>query len=51
MKKTNVAKLKFFATISKMGKDNKIIWIPKQFHKQLEEFEGKQVKVIIDDEI
>lgn len=52
MKKVvDVGKLKFVATISTMGKNNKIIWIPKQFHKAAEEFEGKQIRVMIDDEI
>lgn len=43
--------LKFVGTISTMGKDSRIVWIPKQFHKQTKAFEGKQIRVVIDDEI
>ena len=50
VKKGAMAKLKFITTISKMGEDNKIIWIPKRFHPELEKFEGKQVRIVIDDE-
>jgi len=35
----------------KMGKDNKIIWIPKEFHDQIADLEGKQIRIIIDDDI
>ena len=39
-----------------MGEDrkgnlNKVIWIPKGFHKDIEKFEGKQIRIMIDDEI
>ena len=46
-----VAKFKFITTISKMGEDNKIIWIPKKYHSDIEKFIDKQVRVQIDDEL
>jgi hypothetical protein len=46
----SLGKFKFVGTISSM-KDNKIIWIPKRFHGDIEQFEGKQVRIVIDDEI
>jgi len=51
IKKGAVAKFKFITTISKMGEDNKIIWIPKKFHPDIEKFINKQVRVQIDDEL
>jgi hypothetical protein len=35
-----------------MGKDKKIIWIPKEYHKQLEKlgFQDKQLRISFDDE-
>jgi hypothetical protein len=36
--------------ISKM-KDNRVIWIPKRFHDEIEKFEGKQIRIVIDDEL
>jgi hypothetical protein len=56
MKKLNMAKFRFISRISIMGKDekadpNKLIWISKEFHKEIEKFEGKQIRIIIDDEI
>ena len=41
--------LEFDAVISKMG-DNRVIWIPKALHRELKKFEGKKLRVIIDDE-
>jgi hypothetical protein len=32
-------------------KDNRVIWIPKRFHEEIEKFEGKQIRITIDDEI
>jgi hypothetical protein len=46
-----VTKFKFITTISQMGKEKKIIWIPKKYHKEIKQFEGKQIRVQIDDEI
>lgn len=50
-KKLDVAKFKFITTISQMGKEKKIIWIPKRYHDKIAEFEGKQIRVVIDDEL
>ncbi|MFQ5969232.1 MAG: hypothetical protein ACE5J2_01875 [Nitrososphaerales archaeon] len=41
---------KFVGKISKMG-DNRIIWIPKEFHGYLESMMGKQVKIVLTDDI
>lgn len=46
-----MGKFKFITTISKMGEDNKIIWIPKKYHREIEKFIDKQVRVQIDDEL
>ena len=45
-----LAEFKFVGKISKMG-NNKVIWIPKEFHDQITDLEGKQVRIIIDDNI
>jgi len=45
-----VAELKFVGRISSQGK-NLIIWIPKEFHKHARPLKGKQVKIVIDDNI
>ena len=45
-----LAKFKFVGKISKMG-NNKVIWIPKEFHDQITDLEGKQIRIIIDDDI
>jgi hypothetical protein len=45
-----VAILKFVGRISTQG-NNLIVWIPKDFHKDAKQLKGKQVRVIIDDEI
>jgi hypothetical protein len=44
-------KFKFIGQISKAA-DNRIIWIPKKFHKEIESksLVGKQVRIVIDDE-
>jgi len=42
--------VKFVATISNMG-ENRIIWIPKDFHSKTKKLEGKQVKITISDSI
>jgi hypothetical protein len=49
-KKLNMAKFKFIATISKLDKEKRMIWIPKKYLPEVEKFEGKQVRVQIDDE-
>ena len=36
----------FIGKISRMG-DNKVIWIPKEFHSEFAGLEGKQVKITI----
>lgn len=45
-----MAKVKFVSTISKMG-DKRIINIPRNFYDEVNKLTGKQVKIIIDDEI
>jgi hypothetical protein len=45
-----MAKLKFVGKVSDMG-DRKIVYIPKEFHKAAERLQGKQVRIMIDDEI
>ena len=49
-KKTALAKFKFITTISQMGEKKRIIWIPKKYHSDIAKFEGKQIRVQIDDE-
>ena len=51
VKKSVVAKFKFITTISQMGEDRRIIWIPKKYHDDVAKFEGKQIRVVIDDEL
>jgi len=31
--------------------NNLIVWIPKEFHKDAKQLKGKQVRIVIDDEI
>jgi hypothetical protein len=50
-KSSPVAKFKFITAISKMGEEKRIIWIPKKYHSEIAKFEGKQIRVQIDDEI
>ena len=45
-----LAEFKFVGKISKMG-NNKVIWIPKEFHDQIKDLEDKQVRIVIDDKI
>ena len=45
-----MTKFKFVGKISKMG-DNRVVWIPKQYHEKIMDLENKQVRVMIDDEI
>jgi hypothetical protein len=45
-----LAKFKFIGQISKAA-DNRIIWIPKKFHDKIESLVGKQVRIVIDDEL
>lgn len=49
--KSNTAKLKFVSTVSKMGEGNKVIYVPRRYLDRIKEFEGKQIRVIIDDEL
>ena len=48
--KTFVTEFKYVGRISSQGK-NLIIWIPKEFHKYAKPLKGKQVKIVIDDNI
>lgn len=41
---------KFVGKISSMG-DAFVIWIPKEFHKDVKSLKGKQIKIILSDEI
>ena len=40
-------KLKFSGKITKMG-DNRVIWIPKRLHKDIEEYEDEQLIIAIE---
>lgn len=56
MQEAVVTEFKFYGRISKMGKDKygdrlKVIWIPKEYHKDITKLEGKTVRIRIDDEI
>jgi antitoxin component of MazEF toxin-antitoxin module len=48
--KAILTKFKFVGKISKMG-ENRVVWIPKQYHEKIMDLEDKQVRVMIDDEI
>jgi antitoxin component of MazEF toxin-antitoxin module len=50
MIKHDMTKVKFVSTVSKMG-DKRLIIVPKDFHDELDNLKGKQVKIIIDDDI
>jgi hypothetical protein len=45
-------KFKFVGRISNMG-ENLVVWIPKEFHEKVTGLglKGKQVRIVIDDEI
>jgi len=44
--------MKFIARVTRMGKDKVIIYVPKDFHKDvLKNFRGKQVKVILEEAV
>jgi hypothetical protein len=45
-----MAQFKFVGRISSQGK-NLIIWIPREFHKDVKPLKGKQIKIIMDDDI
>ena len=45
-----MTQLKFVGRISTQGA-NLIIWIPKEFHKDAKPLKGKQVKILVDDNI
>ena len=49
-KKGVMAKVKFISTISKMG-NYRVIRIPSKIQKELESMEGKDIRVIVDDEL
>lgn len=46
----NMASVKFVSTISEMG-GRLIINVPASFRKEAEKLKGKQIRVVIDDEI
>lgn len=43
--------VKFVSTISKMGPNKRIINIPKDFWDEIDNLDGKQFKITIDDQI
>ena len=43
-----MGKVTFKATIAKQGPD-RVIWIPRALHEMVLQFEGKAVKVTVDD--
>ena len=45
-----MSKFKFVGRISKMG-ENRVIWIPKEYHEKISVLEDKQVRIVIDDEL
>ena len=45
-----MGQLKFVGRISSQG-NNLIVWIPKEFHKDAKPLRGKQVRIMIDDNI
>jgi antitoxin component of MazEF toxin-antitoxin module len=45
-----MAKIKFISTISKMG-NYRVIRIPSKIQKEIEPMEGKDIRVIVDDEL
>jgi hypothetical protein len=45
-----LTQIQFVGKLSKMG-DRRIIYIPKDFHKEAEKLEGKQIYVIATDDI
>jgi hypothetical protein len=45
-----MSQLKFVGRISTQG-SNLIVWIPKEFHKDAKPLRGKQVRIVIDDNI
>ncbi len=47
----NLLKFKFIGTISHMAKDDRLIWIPKRYHKDIVKLQDIQVRITIDDEI
>jgi antitoxin component of MazEF toxin-antitoxin module len=49
-KKGAMAKIKFISTISKMG-NYRVIRIPSKIQKKVESMEGKDIRVLIDDEL
>lgn len=44
-------KIVFVAKLGKMGDDKYHIMIPKQYHDKIKHLQGKQVKLILDDEL
>lgn len=47
---TSELQLKFVGRISDMG-DRKIIYIPKEYHERAEKLQGRQIKILVDDEL
>lgn len=47
--KSKVTKVQFLSTISKMGED-RIIRVPKKYQKLMSVMEGKDIRVVCDDE-
>jgi dTDP-4-dehydrorhamnose 3,5-epimerase-like enzyme len=51
MKPISMAKFRFVGRISKMGKNNRVIWIPREYHDKILGLEDKDIRIMIDDEI
>jgi hypothetical protein len=41
--------LKFVGKVTNMGKEKMIVYIPKEFHKDIEHLRGKHVKITVDE--
>jgi hypothetical protein len=50
-KHQTTTKFKFVSTVSQMGEDNNVIYIPRRYKDKIKEFKGKQIRVQIDDEL
>lgn len=51
MKVTTLAKFRFVGRISRMGKSNRVIWIPREYHDKISALEEKDIRIMLDDEI
>jgi antitoxin component of MazEF toxin-antitoxin module len=49
MTRNSVPKVKFISTVTRMG-DDRYIRVPKKKQKEIESMEGKDIRVVVDDE-